>query len=472
MERNFGSMKVSAGSFILLFAFLGEFAYAQQAPSTFSFPPSLFGSVSQGTPSAGTIQLSIGDAIDRALKYNLGSLIADQETRVSAAARIRALSRLLPKVDAGISQTVQQIDLAAFGFSSFPGVNQVVGPFNVFDARARFTETVLDFKRFHELKAASERITASNLAQQDARDLIVLITTGLYLDAVAGTSRVDAALAQLATAQAVYDRAMDLKASGVAPGIDVVRAQVQLQAQQQRVVAAENDRAKKKLTVARAIGLSQGQDFVQTNGFITSPVALPAFQESLELALTTRSDYRRAASLIREAEENHKAALARRMPSIQVDGNYGDIGTALTHSHGTMFVQGTLSIPIYAGERTHAEIMESDALLEERKAEAANLRDQIEYEVRASNLDIQAAAEQVRVAQAARDLAQQQLVQAQDRFAAGVANGLEVTQAQEAIATADENYISSVYSLNISEAAMGRAKGSAERTIKSFFGAK
>jgi outer membrane protein TolC len=300
----------------------------------------------------------------------------------------------------------------------------------------------------------------------------VLITTGLYLEAVADTSRVEAVRAQLATAQAVYDRALDLRTSGVAAGIDVVRAQVQLQAQQQRLVAIENDRQKQKLSVARAIGLSQSQDFVLTDNFITTPVPLPTFQEELDLALNNRFDYRRAASLIREAEENRKAALGRRMPTVQVDANYGDIGGAPGHSHGTMFVQGTLSVPIYTGRRTEAEILESEALLEERKAETASLRDQIEYELRTANLDIQAASDQVRVAQAARDLAQQQLGQAQDRFAAGVANGLEVTQAQEAVATADENYISSVYELNISEVTIGRAIGSAERSIKSYFGAK
>jgi outer membrane protein TolC len=465
-------MKAMSGSFVLVLALFGGIAYAQQPPSTFTFSPNLFGSVPPGPPSAETIELSIGSAIDRALKYNLGGIIADQETRVSRAARLRALSRLLPKVDANISETVQQINLAAFGFSGFPGVGSVVGPFSVFDARAKFGQTVLDLRRFHELKAASERLIASNLAQQDARELIVLITTGFYLEAVAGGSRVDAARAQLTTAQAVYDRATDLKASGVAPGIDVVRAQVQLQTQQQKLVAAENDRAKQKLNLARAIGLSQSQEFLLTDNFITTPVRLPTFQEELDLALNNRFDYRRAASLIREAEENRKAALGRRMPSLQVDADYGDIGNAPGHSHGTMFVQGTLSVPIYTGRRTQAEVLESDALLEERKAEAANLRDQIEYELRAANLDIQAASDQVRVAQAAKELAQQQLAQAQDRFAAGVANGLEVTQAQEAVATADENYISSVYALNISEAAIGRAIGDAERTIKSYFGAK
>ena len=133
---------------------------------------------------------------------------------------------------------------------------------------------------------------------------------------------------------------------------------------------------------------------------------------------------------------------------------------------------GTLLIPIYTGERARAEIIESDSLIEERKAESANLRERIEYDIRAANLDIQSAAEQVRVAQSARDLAQQQLVQAQDRFAAGVTNGLEVTQAQEAVAGAAENYISSLYTLNVAQALLARATGAAEKTIKSFFGGK
>jgi outer membrane protein TolC len=465
-------MKGLRPSIVFIVVLCCHFAYGQQAPVFSGVSPNLFGSIVQGMPSPGTIQLTIGDAIDRALKYNLSGIIARQETQVSTADRMRALARLLPEVNAGVSETVQQIDLAAFGFPSFPGIGSVIGPFSVFDTRANYTQTLLDARRLHELKAASERLNASDLARQDVRELIALITTELYLYALATDGRVDAAHAQLRTAQAVYDRAMDLKASGVAPGIDVVRAQVELQAQQQHVVTAENDRAKTKLNIARATGLPQTQDFRLTGDFMTTPPALPTFEGQLELALANRLDYRRAKSLIREAEENRKAALGRRLPTVHVDANYGDIGTAPGHSHGTTFVQATLSVPIYTGGQTRAEILESDALLEERKAEASNLRDQIEYEVRTANLDIQAANDRVRVAQAARDLAQQQLTQAQDRFAAGVANGLEVTQAQEAVATADENYISSVYALNISEAAIGRAIGNAEGTIKQFFGAK
>ena len=176
--------------------------------------------------------------------------------------------------------------------------------------------------------------------------------------------------------------------------------------------------------------------------------------------------------MVRAAEESRKSAIGRGLPSVQINADYGDIGRTLGTSHGTMFFQATLSVPIYNGGRVRAELLESDALLEQRKAEAANVRDRIEYEIRTAQLDIQSATEQVRVAQGARDLAQQQLMQAQDRFVAGVANSLEVVQAQDAISTADENYISSLYALNIAQASLAKAMGVAEKTIKTFFGGR
>src|SRR5438128_5909856 len=169
-------MKAFGGSIVLLFAFFCEFAHAQQ-PRTSNLSPNFLGSVSQGVPTSGPIQLTIGDAIDRALKYNLAGVIGEQDTRIARAERVRALSELMPKVNADVSEIVQQTNLAAFGFSGFPGIPQVVGPFSVFDTRARYSQLVMDFRYLHELRAASERVTASNYALQDARELIVLVTT-------------------------------------------------------------------------------------------------------------------------------------------------------------------------------------------------------------------------------------------------------------------------------------------------------
>jgi len=471
MERNCSLIRVSAGLAVLIFGvLLSPFAQARQNQGT--VPPNVFGSVTQGNAAPGTISLSIADAIDRALKYNLGSVIATQDSRVSAAEHLRALSELLPKINATVSETYQQIDLAAFGFTSFPGVAPVVGPFTVADARAHYSQPALDMKLLHDLRAASERLTASNLAQQDVREFVVLVTTDLYLEAVAGASRVDAAQAELKSAQAVYDRAVDLKDSGIIPGIDLLRSEVQLQTQQQRVLAVENGLAKQRLNLARAIGLPQGQAFSQTDSFVTTSTAIPPLEQALVTAMESRADYRRAEALVRAAEESRKAATSRRLPSVGFYADYGAIGENPWNSHGTVTIQTTLLVPIYTGERTKAEVMESEGMLEQRKAEAANLKGRIEYELRTANLDIQSAAQQVRVAQQARDLARQQLTQAQDRFAAGVTNGLEVTQSQDSVVASDENYISSLYALNVAEASLARAMGTAEKTIKSFFGGK
>jgi len=465
-------MKALPCSLTLLFVFFSSFAEAQQQPRGGNLTPTLFGSVSQGVPTGTAIPLSISDAIDRALKYNLGSIISEQETRTARAQRLRSLADLLPRVTGGVTETVEQINLAAFGFGGFPGQPPIVGPFSVFDARARVTQTVVDLKLLHDLRADTEKLNASNYSQQDIRELVVLIATDLYLEAVAGGSRVDAARAQLNTAQAVYDQASDLKSAGVVPGIDVLRAQVQLQAQQQRLVFAANELAKQRLNLARAIGMPLGQDFMLTDMLATVPASLPNLDQTLSAALESRPDYLHANALVRAAEESRKAATSRRLPSLQFTGDYGAIGRRPGFSQGTMTVQATLSIPIYDGGRIRAETLESDSILTQRKAEAASLRDRIEYEIRTASLDIQAAAEQIKVAQGARDLAQQQIVQARDRFAAGVANSLELVQAQEAIATADENYISSLHSLNLAQASLARAMGVAEKTIKSFFGGK
>jgi outer membrane protein TolC len=474
MERNRGFMKAFVGLIFLTFAWSG---FAQEpetrAPRSINVQQTFAGSVSQGTATGTSIPLSVADAIDRALKYNLGSIVSDQQTRAAKADRLRKLSELLPKVNAGVTGTVQQTNLAAFGFSSFPGIRSVVGPFSVIDARARYTQAVLDFRRLHEFRSAAEDLKASINDQEDVREIVTLVVTDLYLETVAASSRLEAARAQLRTDQAVFNRTSDLKESGVAAGIDVVRAQVQLQARQQRVLASENELAKAKLNLARAIGLPQGQEFTQTDTFLTNaPAVSQDFNELLSTAVESRPDYRRAMALVRSAEESRKAAEGRARPSVVLSGDYGDLGRTLGSSHGTFVAQVGLLIPIYTGRNVEAEILESDALLEQRRAELASLRDRIEYEIRTANLDIQSALAQVRVAESARTLARQQLMQAQDRFVAGVANSLEVVQAQDAIATADENYISSLYTLNIAQASLSRAVGAAEKTIKAYFGGK
>ena len=426
------------------------------------------GSVPQGAATGDELPLSLADAVVRGLRYNLGTLLADQGTRAARGARFMALSGLLPNIGTTIRESSQQANLAAFGFPGLPGIAPIIGPFGLSDARGYVSQSILDFPSIQGTRAASQEVKAAEYASRDAQDVVVLVVTNLYLQAVAGASRAEATRAQVATAEASYKQAVDFKQNGVVPAIDVLRAQVELHAQQQRLIFFRNEFDKQKLGLARAIGLPDGQPLRLTDALPFAPLPPLTLEEAMSRALGARRDYQSALASVSAAELTRKAAQAERLPSLQFDGNYGIIGPTLTNSHGTYTAAVSLNIPIFQGERVHGRILESDALLEQRRAQLADLKGRIAFEVRTAFLDLNAAGEQVQVARGNVDLAQQQLTQARDRFTAGVTNNLEVIQAQEAVATANENYISSLYSYNSAKAALGRAVGGSEKTIPSF----
>jgi outer membrane protein TolC len=427
-----------------------------------------FGSVPQGAATGEELPLSFAEAIARGLRYNLGPLLADQGARAARGARLVALSGLLPDIAAKATESSQQVSSAAFGFSGLlPGIPTIIGPFGLSDARGYVSQSILDLRAIRSFRAANENIKAADDSGLDARDVVVLAVTNLYLQAVAAASRVDAARAQEATAEAVYKQAVDFKQNGVVPAIDVLRSQVEMQAQQQRLIFFRNEFEKQKLSLARATGLPDGQPLRLTDAVPFAPMPPLALEEALSRALGARRDYQSAQASVRAAELTRQAAQAGRLPSLEFKGDYGTIGPSLANSHDTYTAAVTLNIPIFQGGRVRGEVLEADALLEQRRAQLADLRGRIAFEVRTAFLDLNAAGAQVQVARSADGLAQQQLMQAQDRFASGVTNNLEVIQAQEAVATANENYISSLYAYNMAKTALGRAIGGAEKTIPS-----
>ena len=423
---------------------------------------------------AGPVALSLSESVRLALKNNLGTVLADEATRMARGQRIVTLSSLLPQVGARVSQASIQSNLAAYGFSGFPGMKTIVGPFSLFDARVGVSQQVLNFKALNASRASAENERASGLDLQDSRDTVVLVVTALYLDAAAGLSRVEAAKARVAASQALYDQAVSFKASGVVPGIDVLRAEVQLRAQRQRLTALQNEFEKAKLRLGRAIGLA-GDAAIQ----LTDPMpsgdasALPKLEQAVGLALDSRMDYRSLQSRLKSAEFARRAATAGHLPSVAFNGDYGSIGKSPDNSHGTFTVAVALNIPLFEGRRTEGELMEADSSIARLRAQLADLRARIEFDVHTAELDLQAAADQLDVARGAVDLARRQEEQARDRFAAGVTNNLEVVQAQEALAVADENLIGSLLASNLAKAALARSIGASEQRIPAFLtGAK
>ena len=196
------------------------------------------GSVPMGAASPTPLALTFHDAIDRALKANLGLLVSDSASESARGQRLHALSALLPQLDAKAGETIEQLSLKTIGFDlKIPGVNipTIAGPFHYTDVRAYATWNAFDYSARKEYRSAVESRRAAQLSAMDARDLVVEATASAYLQIIADASRLDAIRSQVETAQALYDRTADQQRSGTAAGIDVLRSQVELKQQQQRL---------------------------------------------------------------------------------------------------------------------------------------------------------------------------------------------------------------------------------------------
>lgn len=434
-------------------------------------PPAAFlGGVPLGTPSAEPIALTILDAINRGLQHNLGLLNAQDAADHAKGARWTALADLLPNVNGGVTEIRKVVSLAAFGFPLPAGFPAIVGPFNVFDARVSLSQSLFDLRAINDARAESHNIAAAQYSVKSARDLVVLVTANLYLQALAASARTESARAQVQSAEAIFRQASNMKESGLVAGIDVLRADVQLGTERQRLTAARNDFEKAKLQLARVIGLPLGQAFNLTDELPYVPAPDMTLDAALDQAYTTRPDYLGALERVRAAEAERRAAAGELLPSVRVDADYGAIGLTVGDARGTYAVVGSVKVPIFNGGRTRGRMAEADADLRRRRSEAENLKAGIYYDVRTAFLDLQASSEQLQVATRARDLASQQLTQARDRFAAGVTNNVEVVQAQEVVAESSEQYIAALYSYNVAKALLARGLGVGEVVTRQLFG--
>jgi outer membrane protein TolC len=274
------------------------------------------------------------------------------------------------------------------------------------------------------------------------------------------------------TAQALFERATDQKKAGTVAGIDVLRAEVQLRTEQQRLVAQKNQVEKDKLVLSRTIGLPTGQQFNVTDVLPFAPLPV-TLDDLLKQAYDHRTDYRAAQTNVRAAEYAIEAARSEHYwPSVVVQADYGDIGSTLAASHGTYSVLAGVRFPIYAGGRARADIDQAETVLRNKKNAVEDLRGRIDFEIRAALLDLQSAADQVTVAKTNVDLATQTLAEARDLFGAGVTDNIEVVQAQQLLAAANENYIGSLNAHNAAKIALATALGVAEEGVPQYLNLK
>lgn len=465
-------------SFLAAALLSGVLAFAQsQAPSSpgESIPGTQGVSPFAGsTPTAavpGVLPLSLQNAIERGLKQNLGALLSSSDIKAARGQRWQELSALLPQVTADPYIADSKVNLSEFGFTSIPGIHipTAVGPFSYFDARLNVSQSLFDWKLINNARAAKQSLKAVEYTYKDARDLVVLAVGYTYLQGIADEARIATAEAQVNTARALYDQAEDQVKAGTSPAIDALRAKVELQTRQQQLIQARNNFAIQKLTIGRVIGLAPGQQFDLTDKSPYKAFEGMAVDEAVKRALASRSDYQAALSDVHAAEFSRRAAVAGYFPSLSFSADYGTAGSHPSTSSSVFDVRGTLTIPIFQGNSVHAAILQADSRLEESRERLDNLRAQIDADVRTALLNIQSAADQVQVARSNIDLAEETLRQSEDRFRAGVTDTVEVVQSQEAVASAHEQYISSLYNYNFAKISLARSLGMAEESVKDFF---
>lgn len=443
------------------------------------------GSVTSGAATIDTLPLTLDEAIQRGLKNNLGLILTQTQASALRGQKLEDLQPLLPKIDANVTEALMQTDLAAEGFR-IPGFPSVIGPYGYTDFRANLTWTLVNVASLRRYMASRHNFQAAEFTAQDAREMVVLAVGNAYLLAVADEARVESVQAELKVAKAALSDAVDSHKAGTSPKLDELRARVDFQREEQRLIAAENALDKDKLALARTIGMPLEQKFTladstafasldSLNVDLLNPDSTSQAQLEPEAAIAkareNRADRAALAEQTKAGEDEHKAAVDDRLPTIKVDADFGDIGVNVRHSHGTSDAIGTLSIPVFKEAELHGESVYTSAQLDALKAELSDKNAQIDADVREALLDIKAARKLVETARSNVDLAAEALSEARLAYSSGVSDNLGVTDALAAYAGANAQLVSSQYQYNMARLSLARALGDT-KNYKQYLGGK
>ncbi len=435
-----------------------------QAASSFQ------GSVATGEVSAQPVNLTLDDAIQRGLKANLGIILSGAQTAAARGERLSELQALLPTVDGSLKESVVQLDLPAEGLR-IPGFPKIIGPFGFTDLRASMTWSLIDVASLRNYLAARHNFAAAQLSAQDARDLVVLVVGNAYLLALADETRIASVEAQAATAKVSLDQAVDNHQAGTAPLLDELRARVDSQSLDQQLIVAKNALEKDKLALARVIGMPLEQSFTLADKAPYAVFDQIDVEAAIHEAHANRKDLAAMVEQVKAAEQQRKAATADRLPTLTFNGDYGDIGVNLKKSHGTGDASGNLSVPIFREYGLRGEAQVAQAQLNTAQAQLSDKNAQVDADVRDALLDIASAQKQVEVARSSVELSNEALSEAQQRYANGVSDNLAVSQAQQSVAQANDQYVTSLYRHNVAKLSLARALGAGEN-YKSYLGGR
>ena len=417
-------------------------------------------------PMAGEpLKLTLDKAVALALKQNTTAQISVLQAAEAVQDKNIARAALLPTADLQVNDAIRRINLQEELGSAirFPGIPGHVGPLNILHAGPEFGTPLFDLTLWNRYRSSRDQANGSKANSLSTREQVILLVVSQYIGTLRASANVEASQSRVDLAQALYDQAADLQKNGVGTGIDTLRANVELQNEKQALLVAQTDRDSSLYALSRLLNLDPHQELVLADSLSFFDTPQPDVNASIDEALAARQEWKALEWQVKAAQHDRQASRDLRLPTLRVDGSWAYEGTRLNNGIPVYNYQATFDMPIFTGGRTRAEIVRSDLQLRVLDQQKSDLRNQISLDVKDALLNLKSARSQVEVSTLGVQLANQEVEQARDRFKAGVANNIEVIQAQDALARANDNEIAALYRFNQARADFARSIGQMEK---------
>jgi len=414
-------------------------------------------------------KLTLEQAVALALKQNptqqIGLITAAESVQDKNIAR----AAFLPQASLRVADSANRVNLQAqFGgkpiFPGSPNLPGHIGPYQIFSAGPTFSSPIIDLSLWKRYAASRENMNAAKADSSSTREQVILLVVSQYIGTLRSMANVEASQSRVELAQALYDQASDLQKEGVGTGIDTLRANVELQNEKQVLIQAENDRDASLYGLSKLLNLDPRQEVQLADSLSFFDTPQPEVNSSIDAALSTREEWKAIESREKAAKLDKQSTQYERLPSLRFDGNWAYLGTNINNGIPTYQYQASFDVPIFTSGRIKAEVTKADLELQKLEQQKDDLRNQIALDVKTSLLNLQSARNEVKVANLGVQLAKEEVDQARDRFKAGVANNIEVIQAQDALSRANDNQIAALYRYNQARADYARSIGQMEKT--------
>jgi outer membrane protein len=409
------------------------------------------------------LRLTLTEAVRLALQQNPEVQIAHLDVAESREDHSIARSALLPQAGLSISDAATRRNLEAFIGRRIPGFPQHVGPFQTFQAGPGFSMPVFDLMLWRRLKASSKIVDGTEAQQMTVRERTTLLVVSQYLGCLRASADVRAAQSRVALAQALFDQAEELQKQGISTALDTLRSNVELQNEKQRLIAAEAERKTSLYGLAQLLNLDPHQEvqLADEMSFFKTPQF--GMEEGVEGAYASRPEMKTLLAQESAARLEIRAAGEERLPKVLVEGDWTYQGLSAALSIPAYQYQVTLQVPLFTGGRIHAETAKARIQMKKLDRQIDDLKSRIALQVKTAVEQLNAARNEVQVANLGVKLSKNEVEQAQERFQAGVANNIEVTTAQDALSRANDNQIGALYRYNQARADLAHATGGIEK---------